>query len=248
MSKAIEMIKNILRPFKKNVLIFLYRGNNKYCPVCKKNSRKFLDFGHPTRSGARCVHCNSLERHRLAWLFFENQTDLFDGHQKNMLHVAPEEAFLRPFSKKLGKGYITADLYNPVAMVKMDITDIQHPDESFDVIYCSHVLEHVPDDRKAIREFYRVLKSEGWAVLLVPILNGPTHEDLSITDPQERLRVYGQEDHVRKYGTDGIYLNRLKEAGFVVKVMRPSEFLNSRQIANMGITDAAQDIYYCTKQ
>jgi len=164
-----------------------------------------------------------------------------------MLHVAPEEAFRSRFSKNLGKGYLTADLYNPSAMVKMDITDIQYPDETFDVIYCSHVLEHVPDDKKAMREFYRVLKPEGWAVLLVPILDGQTYEDPSITDPQERLKAFGQEDHVRKYGTDGVYLDRLKETGFHVEIIQPSDFLDDKQIEKMGITDAAQDIYYCTK-
>ncbi len=225
-----------------------FKGNNRYCPVCKKTSRKFLNFGNPLRNDARCVHCNSLERHRLAWLFFENQTDLFNAQKKKMLHIAPEEAFQKPLREKLGKGYLTADLYNPAAMLKMDITDIQYPDDTFDVIYCSHVLEHVPDDKKAIREFYRVLKPEGWAILLVPILDGPTYEDNSITDPHERLKAFGQEDHVRKYGTDGVYLDRLKEAGFTVKVISPSDFLDSVQIAKMGITDAAQDIYYCTKQ
>ena len=98
--------------------------------------------------------------------------------------------------------------------------------------------------KKNLKE-YRVL---GWAILLVPIMDGPTHEDLSITDPQERLRLYGQDDHVRRYGTDHIYLNRLQEAGFNVEVLQPSDLLNNEQITRMGITEAAQDIYYCTKR
>lgn len=243
-----EAIKKLLRPIKRTSMSFYFKGGNRYCPVCEKSSRKFLDFGNPLRSDARCVHCNSLERHRLAWLYFDKQTDLFDGITKKMLHVAPEEAFQKPLSKRLGKGYLTADLFNPEAMVKMDITDIQYPDNTFNVIYCSHVLEHVPDDKKAMREFYRVLKPGGWAILLVPILDGPTYEDDSISDPQERLKAFGQEDHVRKYGTDGVYLHRLKESGFTVQVIAPSDFLDSEQIEKMGITDAAQEIYYCTKK
>jgi ubiquinone/menaquinone biosynthesis C-methylase UbiE len=108
---------------------------------------------------------------------------------------------------------MTADLHSP-AMVKMDITNIQFPDETFDVVYCSHVLEHVPDDRKAMREFYRVLKSNGWAVLLVPIIVEKTFEDPSIDKPKDRLRLFGQSDHVRKYGRD--YVDRLRESGFSV--------------------------------
>lgn len=207
-----------------------------------------MPFGAPLRNDAQCVHCGSLERHRLTWLFLEQKTDFFDHQPKKMLHVAPEPVFEQLFSKELGEGYLTADLYNPAAMVKMDITDIQYPDETFDIIYCSHVLEHVPDDKKAMKEFYRVLKPEGWAILLVPIMDGETHEDLSITDPQERIRLYGQDDHVRRYGTDNIYLDRLQDAGFTVTVFQPSDLLDDEQITTMGITDAAQDIYYCSKQ
>lgn len=247
MQTLIKKIRKILKPLKNTFLSLYFRGNNRYCPICKKASRKFLSFGNPLRSDARCIHCNSLERHRLTWLFFIKQTDLFNNIQKKMLHIAPEQAFQKSLPERMGEGYLSADLFNPEAMVKMDITKIQYPDNTFDVIYCSHVLEHVPDDREAMKEFCRVLKPNGWAILLVPILDGPTHEDLSITDPKERLKVYGQEDHVRKYGTDLVYLNRLKEAGFKVQIIEPSEFLDSEQIIRMGITKAAQDIYYCTK-
>ena len=128
----------------------------------------------------------------------------------------------------------------------MDITDIQYPDESFDVIYCSHVLEHVPDDKKAMREFLRVLKPNGWAMLLVPIIGEHTTEDLSITDPAQRAMLYGQEDHVRNYGRD--YEDRLQEAGFEVTVISPECFMSTEEIVRMGITKAAGDIYICKKQ
>jgi len=127
----------------------------------------------------------------------------------------------------------------------MDITDIQYPDKTFDVIYCSHVLEHITDDKGAIREFYRVLKSDGWAILLVPITADKTFEDPSVTDQAERLKLFGQEDHVRRYGPD--YVERLEEAGFNVKVTYPSDLLQIEDITRMGITNAAGAIYYCTK-
>jgi SAM-dependent methyltransferase len=162
-----------------------------------------------------------------------------------MLHIAPEPVFERLFRKQLGKNYLTADLYNPRAMVKMDVTDIQLPDDSFDAIYCSHVLEHVPDDNKAMRELLRVLKPNGWAMLLVPIFGERTFEDVSITTPADRARVFGQEDHVRIYGRD--YIDRLRSAGFEVEEVCPSDFLNHAEMIRMGITTAAGDLYLCKK-
>jgi ubiquinone/menaquinone biosynthesis C-methylase UbiE len=173
-------------------------------------------------------------------------TDLFDGRTKSVLHVAPERMFENLLKHQLGSGYLTADLHNPNAMVRMDITDINYADDTFDVIYCSHVLEHVPDDRRAIRELNRILNSDGWAVLLVPITADKTFQDPSITDPSDRLRLFGQEGHVRRYGPD--FVERLKEARFTVKVTTASDFLTEEEIARMGITDAAGKIYYCTKQ
>lgn len=172
-------------------------------------------------------------------------TDLFDGRPKQMLHVAPELPFKMLLKKKLGSGYLTADLFNPRAMIQMDITDIQYPGETFDVIYCSHVLEHVIDDECAIREFYRVLKSDGWAILTVPITVDKTFEDPSINDPVKRLKLFGHKGHVRRYGPD--YVERLKKAGFNVKVTYPSDLLQIEDIVRMGITDWAGAIYYCTK-
>jgi SAM-dependent methyltransferase len=243
-------ISELLPPRMKNPLAFLkkmirYYGTERFCPVCGRTSRKFEDFGIYPRKDALCVWCGALERHRLVWLFFESRTDLFDGRQKNVLHVAAERCFESRFRLRIRGGYFTADLSNSRAMVKLDITNIPSPDGSFDVIYCSHVLEHVLDDRKAISEFYRTLKMGGWAVILVPTGTGRTFEDISIVDPKERLRVFGNEDHVRTYGPD--YADRLLEAGLKVELIKASDFIESDEILRMGITSAAGDIYYCTK-
>jgi SAM-dependent methyltransferase len=209
--------------------------------------KKFGKFGNPERKDAQCLFCGSMERHRLVWLYFEKMTDLFDGSSKSMLHVAPEPFFEATLKKQLGTGYISADIQNNRAMVKMDVTDIQFPNGNFDVIYCSHVLEHVLDDKRAMREFYRVLKVGGWAIILVPIFLGKleTLEDPAVTDPAERTRLFGQEDHVRWYGQD--YLERLREAGFTVNVVKPADFLAGDEIERMGITSSAGEIYYCAK-
>ncbi len=171
-------------------------------------------FGLAPRPDALCPDCGSVERHRLVWLFFKHKTNLFDRSPKKMLHIAPEKALDENLRKTPALDYLTADLTDPRAMVRMDITDIPYPDNLFDVIYCSHVLEHVPDDRKAIRHLNRVLKPTGWAVFVVPIKVEKTIEDTSITDPADRRRLFGQHDHVRRYGPD--FADRLAEAGFDV--------------------------------
>lgn len=221
-----------------------YRGQGRWCPVCGQSSRKFRRGGVVPRAGARCPRCGALERHRLVWLYFSRKTDLFDGRTKRMLHVAPEQCLEGRLRARLGTGYLTADLLDPHVMERMDITRIEYPDESFDVIYCSHVLEHVADDRRAMREFRRVLKRSGWAVLLVPITAARTFEDPTAVSASDRVRVFGQADHVRRYGPD--YADRLREAGFEVQVTRVPDMFPADEAARMGLAPAGE-IYHCTR-
>jgi SAM-dependent methyltransferase len=220
-------------------------GKGRFCPVCRKSSRRFRPFGSEQREEAQCVYCDALERHRFLWLYLSTKTDLFDGRPKTMLHVAPEPCLESGFKEHLRDGYLTADYSDPRAMVTMDITEIEFPDESFNVIYCSHVFEHVQDDRRAMRELRRVMKDDGWAILLVPITCDKTFEDPSIVDPAEREKCFGQEDHVRRYGPD--YVDRLREAGFRVEVIRVDDFVPSDEVVRMGLTPASGEIYRCTK-
>jgi SAM-dependent methyltransferase len=244
LSRIPEGVKAPLRRVKMWLAALSYRGSARWCPVCERSAARFKPFGNPPRAEAQCPHCLSLERHRLAWLYLHQRTDLFDGRPMAMLHVAPEFCFEPRLRKRIGAGYLTADLSNR-AMVRMDIERIQYPDESFDVIFCSHVLEHVDDDRRAMREFARVLKRDGWAILLVPIMAEVTYEDPSITEPAERLRAFGQEDHVRRYGPD--YADRLREAGFHVTITRIVDLVSPEDTVRMGLTAAAGDIYLCTR-
>lgn len=192
-----------------------------------------------------CPNCGALERHRLTWLYFKRCTNLFSEEPGKVLHIAPENCFEARLRKWLGGAYITADINNPNAMVRMDIMDIHYPDQSFDIIYCSHVLEHVLDDKKALRELFRVLKRGGWAVILVPIYSNETFEDSSVIDPLERRRLFGQDDHVRRYGPD--FIARLQEAGFVVAKTRVSDLVNKNEEIRLGLTAASGDIFCCTK-
>jgi len=161
-----------------------------------------------------------------------------------MLHIAPEKEFEAKFRRVPDLDYLTADLNGSCAMVKMDITDIQYPDNSFDVIYCSHVLEHIPNDRKAMRELNRVLKPDGWAIIQVPITTEKTLEDLSVTDAVERRRMYGQEDHVRRYGPD--FRNRLEEAGFTVRHFNATSIVKAENIVRLGVK--GEQIFLCEKK
>jgi SAM-dependent methyltransferase len=225
----------------------VYRGNKLFCPVCGRSSSRFMPFGNPPRPNAECVWCGAKERHRFVWLFWlSGGTDLFARiPDRKFLHVAPEIFFERKLRDLIGGGYVTADFSASYADIRMDIQDIQFGDDTFDIIYCSHVLEHVEDDRKAISEFYRILKPGGWAVLMVPDYLEKTIEDPTITDPRERLRLFRQTDHVRLYGPD--FVERLREAGFDATVLRPNDILSPGEIERMAITKGAGNIYFCRK-
>jgi SAM-dependent methyltransferase len=222
------------------------RGTGRWCPVCGKSSCRFRTAGLIPREDAECAHCTARERHRLVWLYLTRKTNLFDGASKRMLHVAPEKCFRYALQAALGPGYVTADLHDHRAMVKMNITRIDYQDDYFDVIYCSHVLEHVTEDRRAMREFHRVLRPTGWAILLVPITAAETFEDPTVTEPVERLRLFGQADHVRRYGPD--YVDRLREAGFRVSITSVRDLCEHAEAVRMGLTSASGEIYHCTKQ
>jgi SAM-dependent methyltransferase len=167
---------------------------------------------------------------------------------KKMLHFAPEPEFERKLIKVPAIKYVSADLYNTNAMIKMDITNIDYPNESFDFLYCSHVLEHIKDDRKAIVEIYRVLKKGGQAVIVVPIIAEMTFEDLSITNPDEREKMFGQHDHLRKYGPD--FKDRLTECNFITNVIYASDFLTEKELERIGlkfIDEKTTPIFFCKK-
>jgi SAM-dependent methyltransferase len=191
-------------------------GMSRYCPVCGSLLAGFLPYGgRALRSEALCPVCGSLERHRLMSLYFRAATDIWDRRPKTVLHVAPEPAIARLLCQARFLHYVSADLSDPGAMLHVDITNIPVRANVFDIILCSHVLEHIPDDRRAMSELLRVLKPGGWAMLQVPICGDDTIEDPS-AGPDERERRFGRHDHVRSYGKD--YPDRLRAAGFLVTV------------------------------
>lgn len=182
------------------------------CPLCGESAESFGPYGVKPRENARCPTCGSLERHRLLWLLLEPY--LRGDAPRRLLHFAPEDALSRKLRLVPRLEYVTADLLDERADVRCDITQrTPWADGHFDLIICSHVLEHVDDDRAALRELRRLLADDGRAFILVPMADMPiTEEDPSVTDPQERLRRFGQTDHVRRYGHD--FVDRLTETGW----------------------------------
>ena len=196
-------------------LIKLYfKGNQFTDPIDGSSYRKFLPYGYQNlRQNALCPGTLSLERHRLLWLYLDRKTSFLTDSIR-VLHVAPEQVFYKKFKSFSHWDYTTTDLHSPLADVKADICALPFEDNSYDLILCNHVLEHIPNDLKAMKELYRVLKPRGTAILQVPLEEDRenTFEDDSITGQQERTRIFGQYDHVRVYGQD--YYNRLQKAGF----------------------------------
>jgi len=196
---------------------FRFKGDAVKCSCCKKKHSRFLPYGKVNRREfAMCPWCLALERHRLIYLYLEQKTNLYKEPIK-LLHFAPEHQLQERFLQEKNIDYLSCDLDMPTAMDKQDITSLTYEDNRFDAIICNHVLEHIPNDAKAMEELYRVLKPNGWAILQTPMLSDlVSREDFSITDPKERERVFGQNDHVRIYGMDK--KQRLENAGFQVLV------------------------------
>lgn len=225
----------VVRP----LIAFMLKGNRFTDPIDGKSFRMFLPYGYGNqRNNVLSPSTLSLERHRLLWLYLQNETDFFQseldsdssvGQPKSIklrdtetssvlkvLHFAPEQEFYKRFKKQANIEYTTTDLLSPLADVKADICNLPFEDNHYDVIFCNHVLEHIPDDTKAMQELYRVLKPGGMGIFQIPqdVTRATTFSDDSIVDQKERAKIFGQYDHVRIYGRD--YFDTLRSIGFKV--------------------------------
>lgn len=228
------------------------------CPFCGTRDETFLPFGldEPVlrermivgggyRPNALCpfAPCSSLDRERLVYLFLRRRTDILTGPAR-VLHVAPEGNLSEALSRR--PCYVAADLVASDGILQMDITRIDWPDASFDVVICNHVLEHVWDDRSALRELHRVLQPGGVAILQVPIsMSAPTTDDnRAVTGAADRARLFGQSDHVRIYGQD--YPDRLRSAGFVVQVHNARAELGDDDCDRYALCKE-ENVYFCRR-
>lgn len=216
----------IVRPF----VAFFLRGEKYTDPIDGSSFRKFLPYGYEkVRENVLSPSTLSLERHRLFWLYLKSKTSFF-SEKHRVLHFAPEQAFYKRFRKMKNLEYTTTDLNSPIADVRADICALPFKDNAYDFIICNHVLEHIPDDTQAMQELFRVLAPGGTAILQVPYeeLRETTFEDDSITDPNERAKIFGQYDHVRVYGMD--YFDKLRSIGFEVEAINYSANLSEEEI------------------
>ncbi|MHA4843893.1 methyltransferase domain-containing protein [Flavitalea antarctica] len=218
-----------------------YLGSKVYCPCCNTNFSRFLEVG-PKREPMLCPRCRSNDRDRFFWLYLEANVHFFKG-VVNLLHVSPETIYYKRFKKIPGVNYIAGDKFvlqfgstYPKDTVYLDITDMsEYQNDTFDFIFCSHVLEYIKEDKKAIRELYRVLKPGAKAIISIPINHGhyETLEDPAVTDPKEQEKLYGDTGHLRYYGED--YVERVKQAGFNTAFTSVTDFISPEMIARCVI-------------
>ncbi|MDN3667884.1 methyltransferase domain-containing protein [Echinicola jeungdonensis] len=239
-----EKLKSIVRKAK----VYLFQGDKYECPFCGYKSSRLGAFGFNLPvieekeiigSGlrrCRCYRCNAIDRERLIYAYLEHESQFFkENSLPVILHVSPEKHLSKYIQDQKFTQYIKGDLFvgrysYPADVENMDITEIPYPDNYFDLIICNHVLEHIRDDMKAMKELFRVLKPKGKAILQVPISFKlkETYENEGVVNPKDREREFGQYDHVRIYGLD--YTKRLMKAGFLV-----NEFNLSSKYTKLGL-------------
>jgi SAM-dependent methyltransferase len=234
-------------------------GSQRYCCFCRRRVRQFLPTGIQAdvfeqisvvgggpREEAVCPYCKSYDRERLVFIFLREKTHVLDAKMK-VLHIAPEVHIAPYLRAAQGNRYVTGDIEKGVADHQVDIMQMPFSDNDFDAVICNHVLEHVPDDMVALQEIFRVIRPGGWAVLQVPISYDleKTIEDPTLEDGQERLRRFGQIDHVRLYGKD--YVGRLNSVGFDTTAFDWTSSAAFGGSANVNGLCRAERVHYCVK-
>lgn len=194
-----------------------YRGNKAKCNICEKKLKKFITLPSEEKI---CPNCGSTRRNRRLWEILKLE---IKNEEINILHFSPSRCLYRILSKQSLIKYQSTDYVGEfIADKQLDITRIEEPDNICDLIICYHILEHIEDDHKAMKELYRILKNEGKCIVQTPFKEGDIFEDNTKITPEERLKHFGQQDHVRIYSINGLK-SRLENIGFKVEVKIFSE-------------------------
>ena len=223
-----------------------YQGNKVECPCCDGKFSTFLAYGNVPREQAVCPRCNALERNRVLWLYLTKVLNIQEKKWK-ILHFAPERTLEKRMKQLKKLTYIGADLNPDLADYQMDITQIPHKENEFDLIICSHVLGHVPDEGLAIREMKRVLKKDGLAIVMtvIDLNNSKTYENEAIKTPEERLKNYGEDDLTRLHGLD--FGQRLKTQGFEVEALDYRLTFSEAEQKRLGLGQGAREMLFLCK-
>ncbi len=256
LKQKFKKIYKLVAPEKTRIeIIYLYnrikgcflRGNTYYCNYCEKGFRKFLPKGNIQRKNAMCPNCMSLERTRLLLEYLRNETDIFKKNLR-VLHFAPERCLFNVL-KKENINYIDGDINPLLAREIIDITNIQYSDNYFDIIICSHVLGHIPDEKKTLKELKRVLHQNGELIImsLIDLTLEYTLENVNIKTSAEKLKYYGEPDLERLYGKD--IVKRLQKAGFIVDEIDYRTKVDGILSEKLNLGDGSREmIFKCTKQ
>ncbi|MES2574153.1 MAG: methyltransferase domain-containing protein [Bacteroidota bacterium] len=219
-----HFFKNIIKQIVPRKLIFeqeetfrsfysiFYSGDTFECNVCEKKLRTFIELPN---ADSLCPNCGSLKRNRRLWQLLENE---FLTPNSNVLDFSPSRCLYRKLKKIKTINYQSTDLSGDfIADNQFDITNLEITDNSLDLIICYHILEHIENDIKAMKELFRVMKPGAKALIQTPFKEGEIYEDYTIKSGQDRLKHFGQEDHVRIYSALGLK-KRLENCGFLVEI------------------------------
>jgi SAM-dependent methyltransferase len=236
--------RRIVARLRWRVIAWRLRGDAVVCPCCGNSFRRFAD-GHG-RTNVECPRCGAHDRHRMLRLWLEERGELGQNGRERLLHIAPEYSVGRWLRTLPQIEYVTSDYPAGGADLALDVTNMDLPDESFDTVLCSHVLEHIEDEPAALREIARVLRPGGRAIVLVPVDygRGETYEDPAIVAPEERRRAYWQDDHLRLYGRD--VTRRLGAAGLHVTAHAYGRELGP-ELCERYRLPAGEEIFVCSK-
>lgn len=224
-----------------------YRGNVVKCNCCENEFSQFLPYGNVKRDNAICPRCNSLERNRVLWMYLQKELNIENRHWK-ILHFAPERTLEKRFKALANLDYFGVDLNPQLADYQVDITDIPYEKNTFDLIICSHVLGHVPDEPKAIQEMKRVLSPNGLAIIMtvIDINNKDTYENPNVKTPAERLEHYGEDDLTRLHGMD--FGQRLANEGFNVERLDYRLTFDEAEQRRFGLGSGEREVLYLCKK
>lgn len=214
-----------------------------HCPICSKNFWHIRCLVHKTKPHLNCPRCDLFQRHRFLWLYLQRETDFF-RNRYDVLHISPSPALQAKLSKLPLLNYKTSTLDSEYTDYQFDLIKIDLPDNHVDIVLCIHVLEHIEDDVKAMAEIYRILKPGGWALFMVPQKGDVTKEDPSIVTPEERLKHFGQKDHVRFYGLD--IIERMRSVNFDVSTLSSADLFDREEVYRYNLFWLTR-VYQCRK-